>query len=180
VKEGQWDALALAERVGDDVFTFYLHGREAEVPQGSNDGETGGVDEVSIVREDVHVGADTEDGAAGEEAERFGIEGPRAAEGFLEEAREEELGFGGGAGGVDGGWHGRERGSYGEEAIRGPVGERGCDFGGYFCEDSKGVLVGFSIEEDRNDLGRRGKDLVFPNRTSETPYSSPNSRVKGR
>lgn len=107
VQDAQRHGLALGQRIDGDAVALGAGIGLAEVLQRGQHGDAGGVDEVAVVRQHVHVCADAPDFGAGEQAQGFGVEGGGAAEGFLEDAREEDFGFGGGGGGGEcGGGHG--------------------------------------------------------------------------
>lgn len=111
VQHAQRHRHALADTVDADLAALE-HGDvgTAEVAEGGDDGEAGGVEQAAIVREDVQVGAHGPAVGARDDAEGFGVEGGGAADGFFEEAGEEGFGGGlavgeGGRGGVSfGGW----------------------------------------------------------------------------
>ncbi|GKT53732.1 LOW QUALITY PROTEIN: ADP-ribosylation factor family protein [Colletotrichum tofieldiae] len=92
-----------------------------EVAQGGDDGEAGRVGEVSVVGEDVDVGADGPDLLAGDEAEGLGVEGARAADRLFEDARKEDLGLGRAVDLEGGRGHGAQLGGDLEDALEGAV-----------------------------------------------------------
>lgn len=101
MQHAQGHAHALAHAV-DAHLAALEHGdvRAAEVAQGGDDGDARGVEQAAVVRQDVHVGAHGPAFGAGDDAERFRVEGGGASDGFFEEAREERFG---------GGWAGEAR-----------------------------------------------------------------------
>lgn len=86
----------------------------------------------------MHVDADGPAFLAGYETERFSVESAGAADGFFEEAGEEDFGFGGAVDFEGGGGHGAKLGGDGEDAVEGAVGVGDGYFGGGFGEDSGG------------------------------------------
>lgn len=109
--------------------------------QGGQDADAGGVDEVAVVREDVHVGTDGPDFVAGYQAEGLGVQGCGAPDGFFEDAGEEDFRFRGAVGFEVGGGHGGELGGYLEEAVEAFVWVGGC----YFCGDVGVYSVRFLV-----------------------------------
>lgn len=90
VQQRERDGIALRRRVVDlgQLAARDARVRDAAVPQRGEGGEAGGVDEAAVVVQDVHVRAQRPGRLAGDEAEGFGGEGARAAEGGLEGAGE--------------------------------------------------------------------------------------------
>ena len=86
VQQSQRHGVALQGRIHRQLAAFDARVRDPVVAEGGQGGEAGGVDEAAVVVEDVDVGAEGPDFLAGEEAEGFGGEGLRAAEGGLEGA----------------------------------------------------------------------------------------------
>ena len=90
---GQLDGFALAGVEDLDVFATHFEVRAAVVHERGDERQTAGVDEVAVVVQDVHVGAHVEAFLAGDDAEGFGVEGSGAADGFFEDAGEEDFGL---------------------------------------------------------------------------------------
>lgn len=90
MQQRERDGIALRRRVVDlgQLAARDARVRDAAVPQRGEGGEAGGVDEAAVVVQDVHVRAQRPGRLAGDEAEGFGGEGARAAEGGLEGAGE--------------------------------------------------------------------------------------------
>lgn len=90
---GELNRLAISRVKNLDVLATHFKVRTAVVHQSGDESHAAGVDEAAVVVEDVDVGAHVEAFLAGDDAEGFGVEGAGPADGFLQDAREEDFGL---------------------------------------------------------------------------------------
>lgn len=91
MKNRQRNGLALAYAENGSLFAFDYNIGSPEVLECCHDGDAGCVDQTTVMINDVYVCAESEAFQACDDAERLGIEGVRATNGFFEYAREDDF-----------------------------------------------------------------------------------------
>lgn len=174
---GELDGFALAGVENLDVFATHFEVRTAVVHESSYEGQAAGVDEVAVVVQDVHVCAHVEAFLAGDDAEGFGVQGAGAADGFFEDAGEEDFGlvlsaicllafqF-----------------ACAQEAVSSylPTSKAGDAIGDSSVEMVKTPSNLRSADAFTTSDDTRTMTLVLPSCTVATPYSSPKDRSNDR
>lgn len=94
MKNRQRNRFALAYAENGSLLAFDYNIGSPEVLECGHDGDAGCVDQTTVVIDDMYVGAESEAFQACDDAERLGIEGIRATNGFFEYAREDDFGVG--------------------------------------------------------------------------------------
>jgi len=112
------------------VFTGQRAFRPPESQQRNQRGDIRSVNEISGIVEYVNIDANGPDEFAGEDAERFGVDGAALAEAAVHDTAELDGGVGGAAGLEGGVGHGRELGEDGEGALVGAVSVGADELGG--------------------------------------------------
>lgn len=93
MEDCEWDGHAGGDRVDGDGLAGDGDVRAAEVAEGAEDRDAAGIDEITIVRQDVNGGEDGPDLCAGEDAEGFGVESGGSPDRFFKDTGQEAFEF---------------------------------------------------------------------------------------